>query len=45
MELFKKVKVTQLKNPYEYFTIAHKHKYRWVDYEIIVDGLEKGIPL
>lgn len=43
-QLLKKVRVTKLKNPYEYFNIAYKHKYRWVDYEIIVDGLEKGIP-
>ena len=45
LEVFKKVKVTKLKHPYEYFHIAYKHKYRWADYEIIVDGLEKGIPL
>jgi hypothetical protein len=44
MEVSKKVKVTHLKNPYEYFSISYKYKYRWLDYEIIVDGLEKGVP-
>ena len=44
-ELHKKVKITSPKNPFEYFNIAHKYKYRWVDYEIVVDGLVKGIPL
>ena len=38
-ELNKKVKVTKMKNPYEYFTICYKYKYRWVDYEIVVDSL------
>ena len=43
-EINKRVKVTKMKNPYEYFEICYKYKYRWVDYEIIVDGIEKGIP-
>ena len=30
--LYKKVKVTKMKNPYEYFNISYKYKYRWVDY-------------
>lgn len=43
-ELNHKAKLTQPKNPFEYFSIAHKYKYRFVDYEIVVDGIMKGIP-
>ncbi len=27
------------KNPYQYFHIAYKYRYRFVDYEIIIEGL------
>ena len=39
-----RMKVTKIKSPYEYFNLCYKYKYRWVDYEIVVDSLEKGIP-
>ena len=32
LEIVKKVRVTKMKNPYEYFIIGYKYKYRWVDY-------------
>ena len=35
---------TKPKSSYEYFDLAFRYKYRWVDYEIIIEGLEKGIP-
>ena len=44
MEINKKVKVTKPKSPYDYFHIADQYKYRYVDYEILVDALEKAIP-
>lgn len=45
MQINRKVKVTKVKNPFDYFNIAYTYKYRFVDYEIIVDGLQKRIPL
>ena len=41
-EIYGRLKVTKPKSSYEYFDLAHKSKYRYVDYEIVVEGLEKG---
>jgi hypothetical protein len=39
------VKVTKAKCPFEYYHIANKYKYRFVDFEIVLEALEKGVPL
>lgn len=44
LELVKKVKVTKLKTPFEYFHIAAKYKYRWIDYDIVVEALQMAVP-
>ena len=44
MAIVRRIKVTKMKNPYEYFDLCHRYKYRWVDYEIVVESLEKGLP-
>ena len=36
LELYGRGKVMKPKNPYEYFHIAYKYRYRFVDYEIVL---------
>mgnify|MGYP000961935521 CR=1 FL=1 len=42
-QIYGKVKITKAKSPFEYYHIAYKYKYRFVDFEIVLEALEKGV--